>query len=54
MTDLYSTEVPVIEVDNSIGEARGCHIVDRLIAGRPSQKTVMENGMEFSGMVLVA
>jgi putative transposase len=34
MTDLCSKEVPVIEVDVSIGGERVCRILDRLFAGR--------------------
>ena len=35
MTDLCSKEVPVIEVDASIGGERVCRILDRLFTGRP-------------------
>ena len=35
MTDLCSKEVPMIEVDASIGGERVCPILDRLFVGRP-------------------
>ena len=55
MTDLCSKEVPVIEVDNSIGGERVCRILDRLFAGRPLPETViLDNGPEFSGTALDA
>jgi putative transposase len=55
MTDLCSKEVPVIEVDGSIGGERVCRILDRLFAGRPLPETViLDNGPEFSGMALDA
>jgi putative transposase len=55
MTDLCSKEVPVIAVDDSIGGARVCRILDRLFAGRPWPETViLDNGPEFSGTALDA
>ena len=39
MTDPCSKEVPVIEVDVSIGGARVCRILDRLFATRPLPDT---------------
>ena len=41
MTDPCSKEVPVIEVDVSIGGARVCRILDRLFATRPLPETVI-------------
>jgi putative transposase len=50
MTDLCSQDVPVIEVDASIGGERVCRILDRLFIGRPLPETViLDNGPEFSG-----
>jgi putative transposase len=50
MTDLCSKEVPVIEVDTSIGGARVCRILDRLFAERPLPETlIVDNGPEFAG-----
>jgi putative transposase len=40
MTDLCSKEVPVIEVDVSIGGARVCRILDRLFLTRPLPETL--------------
>jgi putative transposase len=55
MTDLCSKEVPVIEVDISIGGERVCRILDRLFTGRPLPETViLDNGPEFSGTALDA
>ena len=55
MTDLCSKEVPVIEVDASIGGERVCRILDRLFVGRPLPETlILDNGPEFSGTVLDA
>ena len=55
MTDPYSKEVPVIEVDYSIGGERVCRILDRLFAERPLPEVVMlDNGPEFSGHALDA
>jgi putative transposase len=55
MTDLCSKEVPVIEVDVSIGGARVCRILDRLFLTRPLPETViLENGPEFAGTALDA
>ena len=55
MTDLCSKEVPVIEVDASIGGERVCRILDRLFVGRPLPETViLDNGPEFSGTALDA
>lgn len=53
MTDPCSKEVPVIEVDLSIGGARVCRILDRIFAGRPLPETlVLDNGPEFAGHAL--
>jgi putative transposase len=55
MTDLCSKEVPVIEVDASIGGKRGCRILDQLFTGRLLPETViLDNGPEFSGTALDA
>jgi putative transposase len=55
MTDLCSKEVPVIEVDVSIGGARVCRILDRLFATRPLPETlILDNGPEFAGTALDA
>ena len=55
MTDPYSKEVPVIEVDISIGGDRVCRILDRLFVGRPFPETViLDNGPEFAGHALDA
>lgn len=55
MTDLCSKEVPVIEVDVSIGGARVCRILDRLFLTRPLPETLMlDNGPEFAGTALDA
>jgi putative transposase len=55
MTDLCSKEVPVIEVDISIGGARVCRILDRLFLTRPLPETlILDNGPEFAGTALDA
>ncbi len=55
MTDPCSKEVPVIEVDVSIGGARVCRILDRLFTTRPLPDTViLDNGPEFAGTALDA
>jgi len=55
MTDLCSKEVPVIEVDVSIGGARVCRILNQLFTTRPLPETViLDNGPEFAGMALDA
>lgn len=55
MTDPCSKEVPVIEVDVSIGGARVCRILDRLFATRPLPETlILDNGPEFAGTALDA
>ena len=55
MTDPCSKEVPVIEVDVSIGRARVCRILDRLFATRPLPDTlILDNGPEFAGTALDA
>ncbi|HWI69754.1 MAG TPA: IS3 family transposase [Nitrospiraceae bacterium] len=55
MTDPYSKEVPVIEVDVSIGGERVCRILDRLFTTRPLPETVLlDNGPEFAGTALDA
>ena len=55
MTDLYSKEVSVIEVDVSIGGTRVCRILDRLFATRPLPDTlILDNGPEFAGTALDA
>ena len=49
-TDPYSKEVPVIEVDVSIGGELVCRILNRLFVGRPLPETViLDNGPEFAG-----
>lgn len=53
MTDPCSKEVPVIEVDVSIGGERVCRILGRLFLGRPwPEIVIMDNGPEFSGTAL--
>ena len=53
MTDPCSKEVPVIEVDVSIGGARVCRILDRLFTMRPLPDTlILDNGPEFAGTAL--
>lgn len=55
MPDPYSREVPVIEVEGSIGGARVCRILDRVFAGRPMPEVLMlDNGPEFAGNALDA
>ncbi len=55
MTDPCSKEVPVIEVDGSIGGERVCRILDRVFAGRPVPAVLMlDNGPEFAGNALDA
>ena len=55
MTDPCSKEVPVIEVDVSIGGARVCRVLDRLFLTRPLPETLMlDNGPEFAGTALDA
>ena len=55
MTDPCSKEVPVIEVDVSIGGARVCRILDRLFVTRPLPETlILDNGPEFAGTALDA
>jgi len=55
MTDPCSKEVPVIEVDVSIGGARVCRILDRLFLIRPLPEVlILDNGPEFAGTALDA
>ena len=55
MTDLCSKEVPVIEVDVSIGGQRVCRILDRLFGNRPlPERLSLDNGPEFASMALDA
>lgn len=55
MTDPCSKEVPVIEVDVSIGGGRGCRILDQLFLTRPLPETlILDNGPEFAGTALDA
>jgi len=55
MTDPCSKEVPVIEVDCSIGGERVCRILDRLFAERPlPELLILDNGPEFAGTALDA
>jgi len=55
MTDLCSKEVPVMEVEASIGGERVCRILDRLFVGRPLPETViLVNGPEFAGTAVDA
>jgi putative transposase len=55
MTDPCSKEVPVIEIDVSIGGARVCRILDRLFTTRPLPETlILDNGPEFAGTALDA
>ncbi len=48
MTDLCSKEVPVIEVDVSIGGARVCRILDRLFLTRPLPETLMLDNVLYA------
>lgn len=53
MTDPCSKEVPVIEVDTSIGGARVCRILDQIFAERPLPEVlILDNGPEFAGHAL--
>lgn len=55
MTDPCSKEVPVIELDVSIGGERVCRILDRLFLTRPLPETlILDNGPEFAGTALDA
>ena len=55
VTDPCPKEVPVIEVDVSIGGARVCRILDRLFLTRPLPETwILDNGPEFAGTALGA
>ncbi len=55
MTDPCSKEVPVIEVDISIGGAQVCRILDRLFLTRPlPERLILDNGPEFAGTALDA
>jgi len=55
MNDPCSKEVPVIEVDLSIGGERVCRILNRVFAGRPwPEVLILDNGPEFSGNALDA
>jgi hypothetical protein len=48
MTDLCSKEVPVIEVDMSIGGARVCRILDRLFLTRPLPETLILDNVLYA------
>jgi putative transposase len=53
MTDPCSKEVPIFEVDVSIGGARVCRNLDQLFTTRPVPDTLMlDNGPEFAGTAL--
>jgi len=53
MTDPCSKEVPVMEVDVSIGGARVCRILDRLFTTRSLPAAlILDNGPEFAGTAL--
>ena len=55
MTDPCSKEVPVIEVDVSIGGERVCRILDRLFTTRPlPEAVILDNGPEFARTALDA
>ena len=55
MTDPCSKEVPVIEVDVSIGGARVCRVLDRLFLTRPlPEALILDKGPEFAGTALDA
>jgi len=55
MTDPCSKEVPVIEVDTSIGGARVCRILDQIFAERSLPEVlILDNGPEFAGHALDA
>jgi len=54
-TELCSKEVPVIEVDKSIGGEHVCRILDRFFADGPLPEIViLDKGQEFSGTSLDA
>jgi putative transposase len=53
MTDPYSKEVLVIEIDGWIGRERVCRILDRVFARRSMQEVlILDNGTEFAGNAL--
>lgn len=53
--DCYSRESLVIEVDTSIGGARVCRVLDRLVEQRGAPEQIMiDNGPEFAGSALDA
>lgn len=55
LVDCYSRECPVIEVDTSIGGARVCRVLDRLVDERGVPEQIMiDNGPEFAGSALDA
>jgi putative transposase len=55
MTDPCSKEVPIIEVDVSIGGDRVYRILDQLFVGRPwPEVLILDNGLEFAGHALDA
>ena len=55
MIDPCSKEVPVIEVEVSIGGGRVCRILDRLFLTRPLPATlILDNGPEFASTALDA
>lgn len=55
MIDPCSKEVPVIEVEVSIGGARVCRILDQVFLSRPRPETlILDNGPEFAGTALDA
>ena len=46
--DPYSKEVPVIEVDVSIGGARVCRILDRVFLTRPLPETLIVDNVLYT------
>jgi putative transposase len=55
LVDCYSRESPAIEVDTSIGGARVCRVLDRLVEERGAPEQIMiDNGPEFAGSALDA
>jgi putative transposase len=55
IVDCYSRESPTIETDTSIGGARVCRVLERLVEERGEPEQIMiDNGPEFAGSALDA
>jgi putative transposase len=53
LVDCCSRESPAIEVDTSLGGARVCRVLDRVVGERgPPEQIVIDNGPEFTGAAL--